>query len=341
MTNEKKITKKKTGLIALLIVLVVLCFVPQIVQVAYFLHLIIVTMIWVILTTGLNVIQGYAGYVSMCQVAFYGLGAYTSGLIMTKLGLPMGVGLLAAIGVGLIAGYLIGLPTLRTKGHYFSIVTLSFTMLLFTIFKGWYDVTGGVHGFALPLVEGQIFGYDLSSKEGYYYIVLIVLAITILFVYRLFKSKTGRAIVTIRENENLAKAIGINTVATKQLAFNISAVLGAVAGVLYAHYMNYVNPTSFTAGVGMNAILAVMMGGAGTVLGPVVGSAAVIFLPEILRAAEMYRQLVFGIILILIVFVMPNGVVEPIKAGFKKLFNKIKGKKDTMGEAPPKEKNAL
>lgn len=339
MATVKQKSKKKAGLIALIILLVVLCFVPQLVTAQYFLHLVIVTMIWIILTTGLNVIQGYAGYVSMCQVAFYGLGAYTSGLLMTNFGLPMGVGLLASIGVGLVAGYIIGLPTLRTKGHYFSIVTLAFTMLLFTIFKGWYDVTGGVHGFALPALQGSIFGYPLSSKEGYYYLVLIVLAVSVLFVYRLFKSKTGRAIVTIRENENLAKAVGINTVATKQLAFNISAILGAIAGCLYAHYLNYVNPTSFTAGVGMNAILAVMMGGAGTVLGPVVGSAAVIFLPELLRAAEMYRQLVFGIILILIVFVMPNGVVEPIKKGFKALFAKIKnGGNNSKGSADtPKE----
>ncbi len=323
-----KKSKKRQFTIALVAVvaLVIMLFIPQIVTTSYYLHLIIVTLIWIVLTSGLNIIQGYAGYVSMCQVAFYGIGAYVSGLLMSKLGLSMPIGLLMAVGIGLVVGTIIGLPSLRTKGHYFSIVTLAFAMLLFTIMKGWKDVTGGIQGFSIPPLKGDFFGLQLSSREGYFYIVLIAAVLTLLFVYRLFKSRTGRAIVTMRENENLAKAVGINATGTKLLAFNLSAVLGCVAGVLYAHYMNFVNPTTFAAGIGMNAILAVMIGGCGTVIGPIVGSIVVTFLPELLRAAELYRQLAFGVLIIVMVYVLPKGMVKPVVDGFKKLFSKIKGK---------------
>lgn len=314
-------------------VLLVMIFLPQIVTTSYYLHLIIVTLIWIVMTSGLNIIQGYAGYVSMCQVAFYGIGAYVSGLLMSKLGLSMPVGLLMAVAIGLVVGAVIGIPSLRTKGHYFSIVTLAFTMLVFTIMKGWHEVTGGIQGFSIPPLKGDFFGLPLSSREGYFYIVLIAAVLTLLFVYRLFKSKTGRAIVTLRENEDLAKAVGINATGTKLLAFELSAVLGCVGGVLYAHYMNFVNPTTFAVGIGMNAILAVMIGGCGTVIGPIVGSVVVTFLPELLRTAELYRQLVFGILVLLIVFVLPNGVMQPIVKGFKKLFSKMTGKHNRKAES--------
>ncbi|MEA5003523.1 MAG: branched-chain amino acid ABC transporter permease [Christensenella sp.] len=333
-----KKSKKRQLTIALVAIaaLVIMLFIPQIVTTSYYLHLIIVTLIWIVLTSGLNIIQGYAGYVSMCQVAFYGIGAYVSGLMMSKLGLSMPVGLLMAVGIGLVVGTIIGLPSLRTKGHYFSIVTLAFAMLLFTIMKGWQDVTGGIQGFSIPPLKGDFFGLPLSSREGYFYIVLIAAVLTLLFVYRLFKSRTGRAIVTMRENENLAKAVGINATGTKLLAFNLSAVLGCVGGVLYAHYMNFVNPTTFAAGIGMNAILAVMIGGCGTVIGPIVGSVVVTFLPELLRAAELYRQLAFGVLIIVMVYLLPKGMVKPIVDGFKKLISKIKEKnnKENIANMP-------
>ena len=276
------------------------------------------------MTSGLNIIQGYAGHVSLCQIGFYGIGAYTSGLLMVKFQLPMVVGLIAAVLMGLIIGTIIGIPTLRTKGHYFSIATLSFTLLLFSLMNNWFDLTGGYNGFSIKKLQGNIFGFALSDRQGYYYLVLIFVIVTIAFVTFLMRSRTGRAIVTIRENENLAKAIGVNTVGIKLLAFDISAILACIAGVLYAHYMNYVNPTSFTGTIGMNAILAVMIGGCGTVVGPILGSAVVIFLPEILRMAELYRQLIFGVLLIIVVFLLPNGLVPPISKLIHKITDKLK-----------------
>jgi branched-chain amino acid transport system permease protein len=290
----------------------VLCALPQIVTTQYYLHLIVVSMIWIVLTSGLNIIQGYAGYVSLCQVAFYGLGAYCSGLMTIKLGTPLALNMVGAVALGLVIGTIIGIPTLRTKGHYFSITTLAFTLLVYIVMKNWYEVTGGEHGFAVPALKESIFGLPLGSRDGYYYLALICAASSLIFVYRLINSKTGRAIVSLRENENLAQAVGINTVMVKVLAFNTCAVMGCIAGVLYAHYMNYVNPSTFAAGIGMNAILAVMVGGSGTVIGPVIGSLVVVFLPEVLRVADIYRQLVFGVVMIAIVFVMPKGVVSPI-----------------------------
>jgi branched-chain amino acid transport system permease protein len=152
----------------------------------------------------------------------------------------------------------------------------------------------------------------LNTREGYYYLVLIFAVLTLFFVKRMIVSRTGRAIIAIRENENLAKSIGVNTFAMKLLAFDISAVLGCISGVLYMHYVNFVSPSGFASEYAMNTLLACMVGGVGTLFGPAVGSAVVIFLPELLRVAELYRQLVFGIVLIIIVFTLPNGVVKPL-----------------------------
>ena len=317
---NKLLGKKGIGILLIFGLLILLAFLPTIITNAYILHLFIYTCIWIVMVSGLNVIQGYAGYVSLGHIAFYGLGAYTSGLLMTKLGMPLIVGLVAAVFIGIIIGTLIGLPTLRTKGHYFSIVTLSFAMLVNTLMINMFDLTNGILGFTIPKLKGSLFGLSLSTKEGFYYIAIVFALLTLLFVRRLFRSRTGRAIIAIRENENLAKSMGINTVGTKLLAFNISAVLACIGGVLFAHYINFVNPTSFDIGHGMNAILAVMIGGSGTVLGPVIGSFLIVFLPEMLRIADLYRQLVFGVLLIIIVLVLPHGINEPLS----KLFRIIK-----------------
>ncbi|MDR3294784.1 MAG: branched-chain amino acid ABC transporter permease [Clostridiales Family XIII bacterium] len=304
--------KKHFVNVILIVILVVFIFLPKIVTVSYYLHLIVMSLIWFILISGLNVIQGYTGYVSMCQIAFYGIGAYTSGLLMKNLHWGLGQGILAAVGMGLIVGTIIGFPSLRTKGHYFSIVTLAFTMLMFTILRGWSGLTGGIVGFAVRPVSESLFGIPLNTRQGYYYLVLIFAVLTILFVKRMTGSRTGRAIIAVRENENLASSIGVNVFAMKLLAFDISAVLGCIAGALYMHYVNFVSPAGFAAEYAMNTLLAGMVGGVGTLVGPAIGSFIVIFLPEMLRAAALYRQLAFGIVLIIIVFALPHGVVRPL-----------------------------
>ena len=226
-------------------ILIFLCFVPKIVEASYYVHLLNITFIWIVMTSGLNIIQGYAGYVSLCQMSLYGLGAYVAGFMTNSLGLPLIANILVAIVFGFIIGTLVGWPTLKTKGHYFSIATLSFSMLLFVVLDNWYEVTGGAHGFTVTKLTGQLFGFDITTERGYFYISLFFAVLAVIFVMRLVRSRTGRAIITLRENEALAEAIGVNTNRIKKLAFNLSAILGCIGGVLYAHYLNYINPAGF------------------------------------------------------------------------------------------------
>lgn len=293
-----------------MVLLPILIALPMFIEKVYYLHLVTIMLIWVILTQGLNVIQGYAGYVSICQATFFGIGAYTSALVTSKLGWPVGAGFAAASLAGLLSGVLIGWPSLKMKGHYFAIATMAFAVLVSSVMLNWKVVTGGDAGLqGIPRPGFDLWGFELGSPQGYYYLVLIAAVLSVVFVGRLVRSRVGRAIIAVRENEAVAAAIGIDTTRSKRLAFGISAILGSVAGAFYVHYINFVNPTPFHLGVSLNAILAVIIGGAGTVWGPAIGSALVVFLPEYLRVATEYRMVIYGTLIILVMIFMPRGIM--------------------------------
>ena len=290
----------------------------------YLMHLIIYSLIWVIMTQGLNIIQGFTGYVSIAQAAFFGVGAYGSALISIKFGLSSWITVPLAIVITGIFAILIGFPALKTKGHYFAIVTMSFCMIVWVVMVSWMDFTGGEAGLTGIPKMTSFLGLDFSNKVVFYYFVLFVVILTIVFIYRFINSKIGRALITIRENEQLAQAIGIPIFKYKMLAFVLSAMFAGLAGGIYAHYSSFINPTPFTVDYSLNAILAVIIGGSGTIVGPIIGSFIMIFLPEYLRVVEEYRLIIYGVILILLMIYMPKGIVSI----FKNLFQKYKVSKN-------------
>ncbi|MCL4182934.1 MAG: branched-chain amino acid ABC transporter permease [Burkholderiaceae bacterium] len=301
---------RKSSYVAWSILLLCMGLLPLMIEKVYYLHLMTIMLIWIILTQGLNVIQGYAGYVSICQATFFGIGAYASALVTVNLGWPVGAGFVASLLAGLVAGLFIGWPSLKMKGHYFAIATMAFAVLVGSVMHNWKSVTGGDAGLHdIPRPEFSFAGFELGSPQGYYYLVLIAAAASVAFVGRLVRSRVGRSIVAVRENEAVAAAIGIDTTRSKRLAFLISAVLGSISGAFYVHYINFLNPTPFHLDASLNAILAVIIGGAGTVWGPVIGSALVVFLPEYLRVATEYRMVIYGALIILVVIFMPRGVM--------------------------------
>lgn len=311
------------------IALLVMGALPVLIETPYYLHLVTLTLIWVVMTQGLNVIQGYAGYVSICQGTFFGIGAYSSGIVTSKLGWPVELGFLIALVAGIVFGLVIGWPALRTKGHYFAIATMAFAVLASSVMLNWVPVTGGDAGLQnIPRPEVTILGVDLSSRRGYYYIALVFAAISIWFVGRLVRSRMGRSIIAVRENERVAMAVGIDTGGAKLMAFTISSTLGSMAGAVYAHYINFINPTPFHLDTSLNAILAVIIGGSGTVWGPVVGSAVVVFLPEYLRLATTYRMVLFGAVLILVTIFMPRGIIFGTAAALSPIWHRIRGVSD-------------
>lgn len=301
---------RRGGLLTLFAFSIALGAAPAFIEKIYYLHLVTVMLIWIIMTQGLNVIQGYAGYVSICQATFFGIGAYASAIVTGTLGWPIAVGFGAAALAGFLSGMFIGWPSLKMRGHYFAIATMAFAVLVSSVMLNWKALTGGDAGLQdIPRPDPGVFGFESGDPRSYYYLVLFAAILSILFVSRLVRSRMGRAIIAVRENEAVAAAIGIDTTMAKRLAFSISAVLGAIAGAFYVHYINFVNPTPFHLGVSLNAILAVIIGGAGTVWGPVIGSALVVFLPEYLRVATEYRLITYGALIILVMIFMPRGVM--------------------------------
>ena len=307
-------TKQLTTIGLIAAPLAVMLTVPSIVTVPYFLHLTVLSLIWVIVAQGQNLIQGYTGYVSIAQGAFMGIGAYFSALLSHNSGWPVWVTLPLAPFFTAFCAILVGYPCLRVKGHYFAIVTLACNLVIAIILLNYSSLTGGEAGIpgiprpeAIPAPWGEI---AFKSLANYYYLVLMAACGATLLCALIVRSRVGRTLRTIHQNEDLAEAIGIATWKYRLFAFTTSAFLAGLGGGLYAHFTKYINPTPFGVEESLNAILAVILGGSGTIAGPVVGAFAVIFLPEYLRIAETYRLIVYGLILVLATIFMPHGIVK-------------------------------
>jgi len=294
------------------LVVAALCL-PWVVTVPYFLQLIILALIWVVLAQGQNLIQGFTGYVSIAQAGFMGVGAYCSTLLTVKLGwsvwLTLGIAPLFTAFFAVLVGY----PSLRVKGHYFAIVTLAYNMVIYIILFTYAALTGGEAGISsVPRPADISIGgvvLSFSGRIGYYYLVLAAAGLATLICALILHSRVGRILVAIRQNETLTEAIGVSAWRYKLFAFVVSASLAGLAGALYAHFIGFLNPDPFGVDQSLNAILAVILGGSGTLMGPVVGAFAVVFLPEYLRVAETYRLVMYGLILVVATIFMPRGLV--------------------------------
>lgn len=299
--------------LSLLLIIGLAVLLPLVLDVKYYIHLAILVMVWAIVAQGTNFIQGYTGYVSIVQGGFMGVGAYASALLSMRLGLPVwGSLLVAPLFTGMIA-FLAGYPSLRVKGHYFAIVTMAYNMVIFIVLINAMEITGGEPGLSrIPVPTGfQFAGYeiDFSNRSHYYYLVLAALILTSLVAAGLVRSRVGRTWMAIRQNENYAEALGISCSHYKLAAFISSALYAGFAGALYAHYMGFINPSPFSVDASMNAILAVILGGSGTLAGPLVGAGLVVALPEVLRVAETFRFIAYGVLLIVAVIFFPRGLV--------------------------------
>lgn len=303
---------------------------PSFVKVPYFMHLIILALIWVVMAQGQNLIQGFTGYVSIAQAGFMGVGAYFSTLLSTKLGWPVWHTIwMAPVFTGFIAIF-VGYPSLRVKGHYFAIVTLAYNMVIFTVLLTYSSLTGGEAGIpniARPSefsLGNTPINFEGRSNVNYYYLVLVTATLSIALSALILRSRVGRVLLSIRQNETLAEAVGVVTWRYKLFAFIVSASLAGLAGALYAHYIGFLNPEPFGVDQSLNAILAVILGGSGTLSGPVVGSFAVVFLPEYLRIADSYRLITYGLILVIATIFLPHGLVPMLDRGGNVLLEKLR-----------------
>lgn len=297
---------------------------PNLITVPYFLHLMILALIWVVIAQGQNLIQGFTGYVSIASAGFMGVGAYASTLLCLRLGVSVWTAMLCAPFITAFIALFVGYPSLRVKGHYFAIVTLAYNLVIFIILNNFSSLTGGEGGLTnVPRPEGfRLDGFTISfdSRQSYYYLVLFAAIFSTLICALVLRSRVGQVLLAIRQNETLAQAVGIETWHYKLFAFVLSAAFAGLAGALYAHFIGFLNPEPFGVDQSLNAILAVILGGSGTLSGPVVGAFLVVALPEYLRVADTLRLVVYGALLIVTTIYMPKGVVPIFVAGFSRIM---------------------
>jgi len=278
---------------------------PLVVDSPYLLHIAVVTGFYVILVQSLNLVLGYCGLLSFASPAFFGMGAYVATLLSLRLGWDSAASFALATLVGVASGVVIGFPSLRVSRHSFVIVTLSATLLLQLIALNWEDMTRGSLGLA-NIPAPRLFGMAVGTRLEWYYLSAAAAAASVLCTWAVVGSRFGRAMVAARDNEQLALACGIDVFRTRLFAFCLSGGLAAFAGALYAHFISYIDPGVFGFSVTETLLIMVILGGSGTLWGPV--AAAVVFtaLPELLRLTPEIRSLIYGLILLSIVLFRPR-----------------------------------
>lgn len=302
---------------------------------SYLLGVVILGLIYVLLGLGLNIVVGLAGLLDLGYVAFYAIGAYGLALGYQYLGLGFWTVLpLAAIMAGL-AGCILGFPVLRLHGDYLAIVTLGFGEIIRLILNNWLSLTGGPNGMAAPLPtffglefgkrakEGgvpfhEFFGIAYNPDVKYYFIyaVLFLVVLAVLYVkHRLTRMPVGRAWEALREDEIACRSMGLNHVLVKLSAFTIGASTAGLAGVFFATYQGFVNPTSFTFFESALILAIVVLGGMGSTIGVVIAAFVLTVAPELLRGFAEYRVLLFGILMVLMMIWRPRGLIRISRTG--------------------------
>ncbi len=270
--------------------------------------------------------MGYLGELSLGHAAFFGLGAYASTLLSINCHLSFWLTLpLSALFTGAM-GVLIGLPSFRLRGPYFAIVTLGFSQIIGLIVTNWISLTKGPMGITRippPVIKIPFLAaVEFNTEFSYYYIVLGLILMAIFITKRLFQCRSGRAIIAIRENEALANSIGVNIYLFKIFAFGIGSMLAGVSGAAYAHYFRVITPELTGLYYMANVLIMVMVGGAGSIGGAILGAFIFTIVPETLRIIENVRLIIFGVILLLSIIYLPAGVSRSLETLIFNSFRK-------------------
>jgi branched-chain amino acid transport system permease protein len=274
----------------------------------YALRVVNMALISAIAVLGLQMIVGLTGQFSFGHAAFFGVGAYASTIATTKLGLPVLAGLpIAALAAG-IAGLIVA-PILRLSGHFLAIGTLALGEIIFLLMLNLKSVTNGAYGiYGIPLPS--IAGREIESEEAFFALISAVLVLVYLALRRLLRSRFGRSLVAVRENELAALASGVSPFAQKAKAFVVGSACAGIAGSLYAHYIAYINPEGFTFMVSVQFVTMVVIGGLGSLAGGIVGALVVILLPEYLRGLADFRLVVYGGLIVGFMMFLPGGLAD-------------------------------
>jgi branched-chain amino acid transport system permease protein len=271
-------------------------------------HLQVMSNFWfyVVVCLGLNIIVGFAGLLSLGYAAFFAVGAYTTGILSSHFGINFWLTIPFSALAAVIAGVVVGGPTLRLRSDYLAIVTLGFGEIARLIARN-LRITGGASGL-IGIERPVLFGVTLNQIMHFYYMFFILAVIAIVVSYRLYDSRLGRAWQYMREDEDAAEAMGINVVAVRLYAFVIGSVFGAVGGSFFAAMNTTISPETFTFIQSIMILLAVVLGGMGKIPGVVLGAFIMVVFPESARFIEQYRMLIFGVLLLVLMIYRPQGL---------------------------------
>ncbi|HEY6873471.1 MAG TPA: branched-chain amino acid ABC transporter permease [Geobacteraceae bacterium] len=292
-----------------LALLVTIC--PLFAKGGYLMNVLVFVGIHTMLAVALNLLLGFAGQISLGHAAFFGLGAYISGILTTTYAVnPWLAMAAAAIAVGIIA-FIVGFPILKLKGHYLAMATLGLGIIVYIVFNEAVDLTGGPSGLSgIPNLTLGTIVFDSDIKN--FYLIWTFTLITILLAVNLAHSRIGRALRAIHDSEVAARVMGVDARLLKVQIFAFSAFFSTIAGSLYAHTMTFVSPASFGFNFSVELVTMVIVGGLGSIYGSLVGAAILTLLPEMLRTFQDYDIVIYGLILILITMFMPGGLVRGI-----------------------------
>lgn len=274
---------------------------------AYYTDVMIFVGIHSIISCGLSLLLGYTGQISLGQAAFYGVGAYTSGILTTSLQWNPWLAMASGMVLAAVLAIIIGVPSLRLKGHYLAMATLGFGMIVHIFLNEFIALTGGPSGFGgIPPLS--IPGMTIDSTLSFYYVTWLAAVAVLLISLNIVDSRPGRALKAIHGSERAAAAMGIDIARAKVDIFVVSGIFGALAGSLYAHFVTFVNPPPFNVFFSLKVLMMVVIGGIGSVWGAFLGAALLTFLPEWLSSLQDLDVLAYGVILLLIVIFAPDGV---------------------------------
>jgi branched-chain amino acid transport system permease protein len=291
---------------------------PLLIRNDFYLDGLILIFIWGAFAGAWNILAGYAGMMSLGHNAFFGIGAYTSTLLLLHFGLTPWIGMIVGGLVAVCVGLVLGVVCFRLRSHYFALATLAFGEVGSILAVNWRSVTGGSEGLALP-IQPSVYLFSFSSKLPYVYIGLFFFLVVIAVSYAIEHSRLGYYLTAFRENEDAARALGVRTGQVRLIAMALSSFLSAIIGTFYAQYVVFIDPTSvIRIQISVQVALFAIVGGIGTALGPAIG--AVIFIPiTILLRAKMgtslpgLHMIIYGIILVLVLLYMPQGVSTKLK----------------------------
>jgi branched-chain amino acid transport system permease protein len=300
------------------VVLGIACVVASLyMQNLYLLRVSTLAVVSAILAVSVNLLVGYTGQISLGHAGFFGIGAYTVAILTTQLNWSVWLSFAAAFVVSALMGLVLGLPTTKLKGHFLGIATLGFGIIVNVVLNNWTELTSGPMGIRnIPAPE--LFGISLQYENYYLAFALACLLLIVLLVYLIVNSAIGRAWKCIKRDEITADVSGINVYGYKLLAFAASGGIAGIAGALYASFMTFVSPETFDLNQSITIITTAILGGAGTLIGPLLGTGILTVLSESLRDFQELRLIIYGLILVVFIVFMPQGIYPFLKERVRK-----------------------